>query len=375
MKQSKLTVLQILPALEAGGVERGTVEVAAELARQGHRALVVSRGGRLVRVLEDAGAKHLTLDVGAKSPFCLRYIPQLRRLFTRDVNIVHARSRLPAWISYLALRGMDPGSRPVFITSVHGPYTVNAYSRIMTRGDRVIAISRFIHDYIMENYPATDPARITIIPRGVDPARFPYGYRPSADWQARWQSELPQLAGRFVLTLPARITRWKGQEDFLHLVAALKGQGLDAAGLLVGGTEPRRRRFLRELQDLAATLGVQEHIHFLGHRDDLREIMSVSDIVFSLSREPEAFGRTTLEALSMGVPVIAYGHGGAGEVLQAIFPAGRVAAGHPEAAATLAAEFLRQRPVVPDRNPFTLQRMLAATIGVYERAWAERLPP
>lgn len=103
--------------------------------------------------------------------------------------------------------------------------------------------------------------------------------------------------------------------------------------------------------------------------------MSVSDIVFSLSREPEAFGRTSLEALSMGVPVIAYDHGGAGEVMQVIFPAGRVAAGDPGAAATLAAEFLRQRPVVPDRNPFTLQRMLAATIEVYERAWAERSQP
>ena len=375
MKQSKFTVLQILPALESGGVERGTVEVAAELARQGHRALVVSRGGRLVRELQDAGAEHLTLDVGAKSPFCLRYIPQLRRLFAQNINIVHARSRLPAWISYLALRGMDPFLRPVFITSVHGPYTVNAYSRIMTRGDSVIAISRFIQKYIMANYPGTDPARITVIPRGVDPARFPYGYRPPPDWQTRWQSDLPQLAGRFVLTLPARITRWKGQEDFLQIVAALKGQGLDAVGLLVGGTEPRRRRFLRELQGRAATLGVQEHIHFLGHRDDLREIMSISDIVFSLSREPEAFGRTSLEALGMGVPVIAYGHGGAGEVLQAIFPAGRVASGDPEAAATLAAELLRQRPVVPDRNPFTLQRMLAATMGVYERAWAERFPP
>jgi glycosyltransferase involved in cell wall biosynthesis len=375
VNKDRLTVIQVLPALEAGGVERGTVEVAAELARRGHRALVISRGGRLVQELQDAGAEHLALDIGAKSPFTLRHVVRLRRLFCQGVHIVHARSRLPAWISYLALRGLDPASRPVFITSVHGPYTVNAYSRIMTRGEVVIAISGFIHDYIRENYPGTDPARITVIPRGVDPVRFPYGYRPPPDWQARWQSGTPPLAGRYVLSLPARITRWKGQEDFLRLITALRGRGLDACGLVVGGTEPRRRRFLRELQALAATLGVREHVHFLGHRDDLREIMSVSDIVFSLSREPEAFGRTSLEALSLGVPVIAYDHGGAGEVLQAIFPAGRVTPGNHEAAAALAAEFLQRRPVVPDRNPFTLQRMLAATIEVYEGAWAERHGP
>jgi glycosyltransferase involved in cell wall biosynthesis len=362
VNKDRLTVIQVLPALEAGGVERGTVEVAAELARRGHRALVISRGGRLVQELQDAGAEHLALDIGAKSPFTLRHVVRLRRLFCQGVHIVHARSRLPAWISYLALRGLDPASRPVFITSVHGPYTVNAYSRIMTRGEVVIAISGFIHDYIRENYPGTDPARITVIPRGVDPVRFPYGYRPPPDWQARWQSGTPPLAGRYVLSLPARITRWKGQEDFLRLITALRGRGLDACGLVVGGTEPRRRRFLRELQAL-------------GHRDDLREIMSVSDIVFSLSREPEAFGRTSLEALSLGVPVIAYDHGGAGEVLQAIFPAGRVTPGNHEAAAALAAEFLQRRPVVPDRNPFTLQRMLAATIEVYEGAWAERHGP
>lgn len=371
MNRRRFTVVQVLPALGAGGVERGTVEVAAELVRRGHHAVVISAGGGLLRDLEAAGAEHIALNVGAKTPLTLRHVPRLRRLFN-GADIVHARSRLPAWISLLALRGMPPASRPVFITSVHGPYTVNGYSRIMTRGDRVIAVSGFIRDYILANYPGTDPARITVIPRGVDPARFPHGYRPPTEWLADWRAGQPQLAGRFVLTLPARITRWKGQEDFLQVVQILHEKGLDVHGLIVGGAAPRRRRFLRELQESVAAAGLQERISFLGHRDDLREILSVSDVVFSLAREPEAFGRTTLEALSLGVPVIGYDHGGAGEVLGAIFPAGRVDPGDAAAAAARAAEFRQQRPIVPDRNPFTLQRMLDATLAVYVEAAARR---
>jgi glycosyltransferase involved in cell wall biosynthesis len=367
----RLIVVQVLPALGGGGVERGTVEVAAELVRCGHRAVVISAGGGLLPELQAAGAEHINLDVGAKTPLTLRHVPRLRRLFS-GADIVHARSRLPAWISHFALRGMAPPARPVFITSVHGPYTVNAYSRIMTRGDRVIAVSAFIRGYILANYPGTDPARITVIPRGVDPARFPHGYRPPEAWLADWRARQPRLAGRFVVTLPARITRWKGQEDFLQVVMTLHEEGLDVHGLIVGGAAPRRQRFLRELQGRVAAAGLQDRISFLGHRDDLREILSVSDVVFSLAREPEAFGRTALEALCLGVPVIGYDHGGAGEVLGAIFPAGRVAPGDTAAAAARAGEFRRQRPVVPDDNPFTLQRMLDATLAVYAEAAARR---
>lgn len=369
MSDRPLTVIQVVPALDAGGVERGTVEVATELVRRGHRAVVISGGGRLTSELSDAGAEHVCLSVGAKTPFSLRHIPALRRLFA-GADIVHARSRLPAWISHFALRSMPAGTRPAFITSVHGPYTVNAYSRIMTRGDVVIAVSRFIRDYILANYPGADRDRIVIIPRGVDPARFPYSYKPLPAWLTQWEREQPRPAGRFLLTLPARITRWKGQEDFLEVLAALRARGLDIQGMLVGGTARRRRRFLRQLREKAEEAGLEQHVSFAGHRDDLREIMSISDIVFSLAREPEAFGRTALEALSLGVPVIAYDHGGAAEVLGAIFPAGKVAPGDTAAAAALAETFLRQRPVVPDNNPFTLQGMLDATLEVYANARA-----
>jgi glycosyltransferase involved in cell wall biosynthesis len=248
---------------------------------------------------------------------------------------------------------------------VHGPYSVNRYSRIMTRGERVIAISDFIREYILGNYPGVPAGRIVTIPRGVDPQQFPYGHRPSQEWLADWHGQQPQLRDRFLACLPARITRWKGQADFLDIISGLRRRGLPVHGLLAGGAEPRRQRFLRQLRQQVADQGLADCISFLGHRSDLREIMSVSDVVFSLAREPEAFGRTALEALSLGVPVIAYDHGGASEVLGAMFPDGRVPVGDTGAAAARAAAFYETPPVVPDHNPYTLQRMLDATLALY----------
>jgi glycosyltransferase involved in cell wall biosynthesis len=361
-----LTVVQVLPALESGGVERGTVEVAAELVRRGHRAIVVSGGGRLVDALVSAGAEHVQLPVGVKSPLVLRQVGALRSLLrTTRADILHARSRLPAWIGWLAWLGLRGTTGMRFITGVHGPYSVNAYSAVMTRGERVIAISRFIRDYLFKNYPRLDRTRVRLIARGVSRVEFPHGYRPPAEWLQRWHSEQPALQGRYVLTLPARITRWKGQQDFIELIARLRARGIPAHGLLAGGTEPRRRAYAAELQRDIARRGLQDFLTFLGQRADLREVMAVSDLVLSLAREPEAFGRTALEALSLGVPVIAYDHGGGGEVLGEMFRAGLVPALDVAAASERAALFHSQRPRVAASAAFLLQDMLDQTLALY----------
>jgi len=175
----KLTVLQVLPALDVGGVERGVLEIAQELVRHGHRSLVISAGGRLVDKLIAGGSEHIALSLGTKSLFTLRHIPKLKQILVGEkVTILHARSRMPAWICYLAWRSMHAGQRPHFVTTVHGPYTVNFYSSVMTRGESVIAISDYIRNYILDNYPGVDKSSIELIHRGVSPEQFPYGYRP-----------------------------------------------------------------------------------------------------------------------------------------------------------------------------------------------------
>ena len=364
-----LTVLQTLPALETGGVERGTVDVAAELARRGHRSLVMSSGGTLTAELDADGSRHYAWPVGRKSPFTLLLVSRLRRfLLEEKVDILHARSRLPAWVSYLAWKNLPAGDRPAFITTVHGPYRAGRYSAVMTRGQKVIAVSRYIHDYIMSNYPGVDPGKVSIIHRGVDPGRFPCGYRPDPDWLERWRADHPHLRDKTLVTLPGRITRWKGHTDFIAIIGRLKQAGTPVHGLVAGGAEPRREGFLRELMRAVDRRGLGNDISFLGQRDDLREVLSVSDAVLSLANIPEAFGRTTLEALSLGRPVVAYAHGGAEEVLEELQPDGLVEPGNTAAAAGKVLDFLKARPRIAPNRSFTLERMLDKTLALYEEA-------
>jgi glycosyltransferase involved in cell wall biosynthesis len=367
----KLAVLQILPALNLGGVERGTVEVADALVRDGHRSIVVSAGGVLRGRLVDCGSEHIDWPVGRKSPTVLTLIPRLRRLLCH-VDIVHCRSRLPAWLTYLAWRSLPERTRPIFLTTVHGPYSVNRYSAIMVRGQRVIAISEFIRDYVVRSYPWVDAERIQVIHRGVDPEACPFGFRPQPAWLQSWYQRYPQTRDRTLLCFPARLTRWKGQEDFIDVLARLRELGSEAIGLLVGGHDVRRRRFVEELHGRVAERGLRDRVLFLGARSDLREILSISDLVFSLTKEPEAFGRTTVEALSLGIPVVGYRHGGTGEILERVYPEGLCPPADPAGAAARAQALLRDRPPVPASHPFTLDAMLEKTLALYEIMAADR---
>jgi len=367
MAERALTVVQVLPALEGGGVERGTLEVARELVRRGHSSIVISAGGRMVAELEREGSEHITWTIGAKSLLTLRYVSKLRDLLVeRRVDILHARSRLPAWIAWLAWRGMDPATRPHFVTTVHGLYSVNRYSAVMTRGERVIAVSDTVKDYISANYPSVDPACITVIYRGIDPEEFPFGYQPAAHWLAQWYAQYPQLKGKYVITIPGRLTRLKGHEDFIELMARLKSAGLDVHGLIVGGEDPRRRAYAAELHRAVAVRGLGDHITFTGQRDDMREIYAASNLVLSLSTQPESFGRTVLESISIGVPVLCYDHGGVGEICRAMFPAGLVPMGNIDEMAARVERFFGKTPDVPPAQPFLLRNMLERTMALYQ---------
>ena len=367
-----MKVLQILPALNAGGVERGTLEVAAHLVKHGHEALVVSNGGRMVSALEALGARHLTLPVHRKNPLSLLQVRPLRRLLENErPDIVHIRSRVPGWITWLAWRGMDPATRPRLVCTVHGFYSVNRYSAIMTKGERVIAVSDSIRDYILENYPSTPQQVIRVIPRGIEPESYHRGYQPPPDWLARWNAENPGLAGKTLLLLPGRITRLKGHEDFFRLIASLKQDGLPVHGVIAGDTHPKKRAYLGELQELVRQLGLDSDITFLGHRGDLREIMAVCHVVCALSQQPESFGRTVLEALALGKPVAGYDCGGVGELLGTLFPQGRGPLGDAAGLLECARNILRQ-PTQPAEVgvPYTLDAMCQATLALYQELLA-----
>jgi glycosyltransferase involved in cell wall biosynthesis len=366
MAADRLTVAQVLPSLHSGGVERGTLEVARALIAAGCRSVVLSAGGRLVETLVADGSEHVTMALGRKSPLTLLQVPVLRRwLREHPVDILHARSRLPAWIAWLAWRGLPPGQRPRFVTTVHGLYSVNRYSAIMTRGERVIAVSDTARRYLLEHYPGVDPARVVTIRRGVDRAEFPYGFRPDAGWLREWQAHYPQLAGRRVLCLPGRLTRLKGHEEFIDLVATLVAEGRNVHGLVVGDLDPGRQRYIEELRQRAQDQGMMERITFTGQRADMKEIYAMSDLVLSLSSRPESFGRTVLEALVLGVPVLGYDHGGVGEILATLYPSGRVPRGDTAALLQCARQLLDAPPAVVRSDAYSLSTMLEQTLALY----------
>lgn len=366
-KQKHLTVLQILPNLDGGGVERGTLEVAAELVRKGHRSLVISGGGRMVDELLAGGSEHICWAVGRKSLAVLQYVRPLRK-FIRDqrVDIIHLRSRLPAWIALLAWRGLPENQRPHWVSTVHGLHSVSRYSAIVTRGERVIAVSEAVRDYILENYPNTPEDRIRVIHRGVDRNAFPVGYQPSGTWLESWAKQYPLLSDKKLLTLAGRLTRLKGHHAFVDLIFELKKQGLPVHGLVVGGEDPRRKAYAAEIREKVSQLGLVADITFTGHRTDMREIYAISDLVFSLSSKPESFGRTVVEALSLGTPVVGYDHGGVSEILRRIYPQGAVPVDDQCRLLAVTAGLLKNPRSVADFVDFTRQEMLDKTLAVYQ---------
>lgn len=363
---SRLTIVQILPALDAGGVERGTLEMARALVAAGHRSIVISSGGRLVAQLEREGSEHITLSVHRKSIASLFQVRPLRR-FIEEIkpDIIHARSRVPAWIAWLALRKIPEATRPRFITTVHGLYSVSPYSAIMTRGDKVIAISGTVRDYIRQHYPRCPEDRIVLIHEGIDPVDFPYGYQPPAEWQAQWQADFPELTGKTVLALPGRLTRLKGHATFMQLIKTLLPSHPDIHGLIIGGAEAKKAAYAEALRDMVKREGLADHISFTGHRDDMRDVLSQCDLIFSLSTKPETFGRTVLEAILLGKPVIGWDIGGVGEILRKCYPQGITRNSNEAELLKTCAHWL-EAPTKPlQTTSFPLDAMVTQTLQLY----------
>jgi len=367
-------VLQILPALESGGVERGTLEVANALVAAGHESLVVSAGGRLVTQLTATGSRHVTLNVGAKNISALRSINPLAELLKAErPDIVHVRSRLPAWIIRLTLAKFE-GRKPVIVSTVHGFYSVSRYSAIMLRAEKIIAVSESIRNYITTNYPDTPINSITVIPRGVDPNTFPFGFRPERHWEEEWYREYPQLQDQFVITLPGRITRLKGHHDLIKLIAALKAENLSVHGVILGDEDPRRRNYAIELKNAVESAGLTDSITFVGYHSDVKNIYAVSNLILSLSTKPESFGRTVLESLRLGVPVFGYEHGGVAEVLNKLYPEGCIKVADHLELVQKTKRLIEGQIVTPAAQPqeFGIDEMLQSTLALYEQLTTTR---
>ena len=372
------TLVQLVPELESGGVERGTVEVAGHAVGEGWRSIVISGGGRLVSRVESSGARHLQLSIGKKSPWTLAHIPRLKNWFMRWASeggvVVHARSRVPAWVGLMAQRGVRRRVPVRFVTTVHGFNSVNSYSRVMTRGDRVICVSDSIRSYLLESYRGLSPEKLVVIPRGVDDREFPRGYQPESTWRAEWEKEFPQFKDKRLIVLPGRITRLKGHLDFIRMLGELCTRWPDLHGLIVGDASPRHGPYVEELRSLLKQLGLEKRVTMIGYRPDVREVFSSARLVLNLSTKPESFGRTVLEALALGVPAAGYDRGGTGEVLAAMFPQGRLKTGSALLLANQVDELLQNERAQPRANCFPKSKWLESEFALYRRIITSPIP-
>ncbi len=307
-------VLQVLPALEGGGVERGTVDIAVALARAGWGAVVASQGGAMVRELTRAGVIHVDLPLASKNPFVMRAnVERIGRVIADyGVDIVHARSRAPAWSAEAAAHRAGVH----FVTTFHGtyddkPFPKRYYNAVMARGERVIAISRFIERHILDNYKI-DPRRVRVVHRGVDVGLF--------DPDNVTQQRMIQLAGRWqlpddrkIVLLPARASGWKGHELMIEALARL---GRRDVLCVMPGVDSGDGEFVEHLSQRARAREVGDLVRFVEFCRDMPAAYMLSDVVVSTATKPEAFGRTLAEAGAMGRPVVAPAHGGALEIVE-----------------------------------------------------------
>ncbi len=370
----KPVVLQVLPSLVTGGVERGTIEITQAVADADGVALVASAGGPLEQAVQRAGGRHIALPLDSKNPFTIwRNAARLEAVIrAENVSIVHARSRAPAWSAWLACRRTGVH----FVTTYHGVYNEDLpfkrrYNAVMARGEIVIAASRYVAELIVARHNLY-PTRIRVIPRGVDPAIFdPAAVTP--DRVARLARDWRLPDGVATIVLPGRLTSWKGQPVLLSAIARLARR--DVCCVLVG-SDQGRRRYSAQLVRQAERLGIAERVRLVGNCDDMPAALMLSDVVVHASIRPEAFGRVVIEAQAMGRPVVAADLGGPVETVRHGETGWRVPPGDPAALAAAIDQMLAlpqeerqalgQRARAAVQRSYTVRAMQEATLDVYE---------
>ncbi len=356
-----MTIVQILPELNEGGVERGTVELARELVKKGFSSIVISQGGKLVGQLEKDGSRHIELGVCSKNPLtAFTRVGALKTALKRvNPDIVHVRSRVPAWLTYFANSSLKI---PV-VSTVHGFNSVNSYSKIMTKTDEVICVSGAIKEYIKKHYN-TKEEKITVIPRGIDLDKFnPKNIDENfiKNFKNRYD-----LDDKFVVSSIGRITQLKDLETFIKAISLIQKSIPNSVGVIVGGVRSDKEKYFHSLKELVKALHVE--IIFTGSVDFVAEIYALSDVIVSTSKKPESFGRSVAEALTLNTPVIATNHGGVLDIIQENINGYFFKIGDYK---ELANKIIKAKELKFDgfsyiKENFSLKQMVEKTIKVYE---------
>lgn len=373
-------IMQIIPELGPGGAEQGCIDVAAELVRSGSRALVVSHGGARIHELTRIGATHINLPVHSKNPITiLKNIKKLRKVIREyNVDIVHVRSRAPAWSAYFACKKTDAR----YMSTCHAPYNINSkaklfYNSFITKGERVIAISNHVANYLIQNYKI-DQRNIRLIHRGIGLDKFhPNRVTPAQMIKVSEEWRIPE--GANIILLPGRITRWKGHHVLIDAISKINHKDVFCVLL---GSDQGRKEYAAELATAIEEKNLGGRIRIVDHCSDMPAAYMLSTIVVSASTDPEGFGRIPIEAQAMGRPIIATDHGGAQETVIRNETGWLIPPNNSNALADAIDEALRlndnQRSVLATRamnhiaENFTREKMVDSTLNVYAELLQEK---
>ena len=361
-----MIVVQLLPELNEGGVERGVVELNREYVKLGITSFVISNGGKLENQINIDGGTHIKFDVCSKNIFTvISRINGLKKIL-KDIkpDIIHVRSRVPAWLVNFANKSL--GIKVV--STVHGFNSVGFYSSIMQKADAVICVSNSIKEYIQKHYK-TSEEKITVIPRGIDLELFnPKNIDNS--FIEYFKKEF-NLQNKFIVSSVGRVTQLKDYETFIKAISIVKQDISNVTALIVGGTRSDKEDYLNSLKNLIKELNLEENIIFTGSQSKIEQIYALSDVVISSSKKPESFGRAVAEAICMNKPVIATNHGGVKDIIIENENGFFFEVGDDK---ELAKNILKSRTLKFDgysyiSNTFSLENMVTKTVEVYKRIY------
>jgi glycosyltransferase involved in cell wall biosynthesis len=305
-----MRVVQLLPELNEGGVERGVVELNREFVKKGIDSFVISAGGKLKKQINLDGGTFIKFDVCSKNIFTvISRVNGLKKILKEiKPDIIHVRSRVPAWLVYFANKSL----KIKVVSTVHGFNSVGFYSSIMQKADAVICVSNSIKEYIQKHYQ-TNENKITVIPRGIDLELF----NPKSideTFIKNFKKEF-NLNDKFIVSSVGRVTQLKDYETFIKAIMLVKKEIPNIIGLIVGGVRSDKEDYLNSLKSLIKELNLEENIIFTGSQSKIEQIYALSDVLISSSKKPESFGRAVAEAICMNKPVIATNHGGVKDII------------------------------------------------------------
>ena len=305
-----MRIVQLLPELNEGGVERGVVELNREYVKLKIESYVISAGGKLEDQINLDAGKHIKFDVCSKNIFTVfsRVVKLKKILKEIKPDIIHVRSRVPAWLIYFANKSL----KIKVVSTVHGFNSVGFYSSIMQKADAVICVSNSIKEYIQKHYK-TSESKITVIPRGIDLELF-NPKNIDNDFINNFKKEF-NLENRFIVSSVGRVTQLKDYETFIKAISLVKKELPNIVALIVGGVRSDKEDYLNSLKNLIKELNLEDNIIFTGSQSKIEQIYALSDVIVSSSKKPESFGRAVAEAICMNKPVIATNHGGVKDII------------------------------------------------------------